>query len=470
MNPTNLNTSTNIRNLPVQERSTKIEQRPEDLTPTTDILEMKSQALDKISSYKSDFDWDNFRKLERRANKKPIRGGFTFKTTFKLLNYHNSCNKCHYAFELDTYGRGCVHNCTYCYAKDQLTTHGFWNRPYPVPVDIFEVRKVFYTVFETNKRSKWRDIMEKRVPLRIGSMSDSFMWMDEKIKVTQELLKILDHYQYPYIIFTRSDLIAKDEYLKLLNKDLASVQFSISGNNETLNRKLEPGAPSYMRRVAALKKLNHAGIWTTVRLNPLFPTYPDGYYSDPEYINERWGSKENVPTLDLMNNEMLDDLKEAGVPSLLAGFVRLSPMAINNMSKSLDIDLKEFYKPEYLEQKGDKRYSDKEIEIYYAKLQLECMHRGIRFNTCYIGNGEKDYYQYQDKWSNKADCCDAIGNVKAFKTTSQSIPWSQRMQRASCKSLVESSMQQELDTAKEFNHVIAKYNKPESLNNNLLLD
>jgi hypothetical protein len=34
----------------------------------------------------------------------------------------------------------------------------------------------------------------------------------------------------------------------------------------------------------ALQTLAEHGFWTTVRINPLFPIYPDGYYTDPHLI------------------------------------------------------------------------------------------------------------------------------------------------------------------------------------------
>jgi DNA repair photolyase len=113
--------------------------------------------------------------------------------------------------------------------------------------------------------------------------------MDKKYKVTQELLKILDFYNYPYIIFTRSDLVAHDDYLNLLNPDLCSVQMSIASTNDDLNKVIEPGTPSAKRRLKALQKLVRNGFWTTVRINPLFPIYPDGYFTDPNF------DKENMP-------------------------------------------------------------------------------------------------------------------------------------------------------------------------------
>jgi len=332
-----------------------------------------------------------------------------------------------------------------------------------MPVDLSEIRKIFHTVFETDKRSKWREILDQRIPLRIGSMSDSFMWMDKKYGVTKEVLKILKFYQYPHIIFTRSDLIAEDEYLSELDRNQVSVQFSMSSIHEALTRTIEPGAPSPRKRLAALKKVAEAGIWTTVRINPLFPTYPDGYFSDRRSIEERFGSMENAPKLDFFDisqvDEFVDALKEAKVPSLLAGFVRLSPIAINRMSAITGVDFRSFFKPEVLKGHGDKHYSDPEIAYYYKKIQASAAKRGIRFSTCYIGNGEKDFYQYQSMWSNKGDCCDARGVVPAFRKTSQDVSWEIRKQHSPHKELADSSKQQQDEMRVQYADVIAESKK-----------
>ncbi len=185
---------------------------------------------------------------------------------------------------VDTYGRGCVHNCAYCYARSELVVHGYWNKPFPMPVNFNDIWKIFYTVFETDRQSKWREILEKRIPVRIGYASDSFMWMDLKYKITQELIKLLNFYKYPYIIATRSDLVAHDTYINLMDKDLCTIQMSIISLNEDVNKKLERGAPSAHRRLLALEKLNDHGFWTSVRLNPVFPIHADGYFTNSEAL------------------------------------------------------------------------------------------------------------------------------------------------------------------------------------------
>jgi DNA repair photolyase len=400
-------------------------------TPITDKIIEKANKLSKSSKYPCNFDFDAYRQLELRFKDKPFRGGITFKSPMRLVNSHPTCQQCLYAFEIDTYGRGCVHDCVYCYAKAELTVHGFWNNPMPAPVDITEIWKVFFTVFETNKKSKWRDILEKRIPIRIGSMSDSFMFMDKKYKVTQELLKILDYYKYPYIIFTRSDLIAHDEYLNVLNPKLCSIQMSIASTNDVMNKLVEPGTPSAKRRLKALERLNRAGFWTTVRLNPFFPIYPDGYFTDPNF------DKTNMPEpFNFSSFDMISEIAETKTPAVLAGMVRLSGFSLNQLENATGRNLREFYnKNETNKSTRDFHYSDKEIRAYYERIHARCKQNGIQFTTCYIGNGENHFWKDQDLWDNKKDCCNVQERIDVFKRDSREIPWDERIKHATHKKL-----------------------------------
>ena len=424
------NTENNVIKIPVEFKEP--EKKFVEKTPVTDSMESISDSLNKISTYKSKLDWEPFKRLEIKTNKKPIRGGIVFKSPWKLVNSHTTCQQCLYAFEIDTYGRGCVHNCIYCYAKAELTAHGYWNNPFPVPVDINSIRKVFYTVFETDNKSKWRSIMEKRIPLRIGSMSDSFMMMDKKFGVTKELLRILEHYKYPYVIFTRSDLIAQDEYLKIIDKDLASIQFSISSVNDKLNKIIEPGVPSADRRFKALKKINEAGFWTTVRINPIFPEFPDGYYSDPNFS---WKGK--VPHFKYSSPDIVDRVAETGTPSVLVGFGRFRASAMNLIEKETNFNFKSLFTKPLPFGRGNKEYhfSDEEIAAYYKRYNKRCLDNALEYTTCYIGNGEEFFWKDQVDWTNKKDCCNIKGRVKGFKTDARSIPFEERLKHTANKNL-----------------------------------
>jgi hypothetical protein len=162
------------------------------------------------SRYEDTFDYRIYDQLYERFGNNQPRGGVVYKGTMKFLEAQD-CAQCFHRFEIDTYGRGCIHNCAYCYAKSYLSIRRYWNAPIP------------------------------------------FMWLDKKYRVTLELLKILRFYKYPYIIFTRSDLIAQDEYMRAMDPHLASVQMSLASINEQLTRQLEPGAPAPSKRLRALQ-------------------------------------------------------------------------------------------------------------------------------------------------------------------------------------------------------------------------
>lgn len=435
--------STNLIHFPIRGVPSEGRELPNQVVPTpkSDKIFKQVEKLKKVSKYPSQFDYDTYKNLELRFGLQQPRGGVIFNTPFKLVNSHHTCQQCLYTFEIDTYGRGCLHECVYCYAKAELSVHGYWNRPFPMPVDISEVWKTFYTVFETDKDSRWRSVMEKRIPLRIGSMSDSFMMMDQKYGVTKELLRILEFYKYPYIIFTRSDLVAQDDYMKLLNPKLCSIQASISSTNDEMNKIIEKGAPSAKRRLLALQKLSQNGFWTTVRLNPFFPIYADGYFTDPNF------DKKNMPDpFHYSSFEMVDEIASYGIPSILAGMVRLSYISLFQLEKAIGRDLKSFYKTEerkdstlldrQIKRKSrDYHYSPAETRAYYEQIKARCMSNAVEFTTCYIGNGDRQFWGDQDLWSNKKDCCNAKDKVPAFLDDSRSIPWEARMKHTSHKQL-----------------------------------
>lgn len=415
-------------------------------TPKSDKIIENAAKLKALSKYNCTYDFEIYRKLELRFGLEQPRGGVIFSTPFRLVNSHSTCQQCLYAFEIDTYGRGCTHDCVYCYAKAELTVHGSWNKPFPMPIDISEVWKTFYTVFETDKSNKWREVMEKKVPLRIGSMSDSFMHMDKKYKVTQELLKILDFYKYPYIIFTRSDLVADNDYISLLNPDLCSIQMSIASTNDELNKLIEPGTPSAKRRLKALEKLVKNGFWTTVRMNPFIPMYADGYFTDPEF------NRETMPApFHFSSFEMVDEIAQTGCQSILAGVVRLSSFSINQMEKATGISLRPFYKDEVKKSSRDFHYSDAEVRAYYERIHAKCIQNNVEFTTCYIGNGENQFWSDQDLWSNKSDCCNVKGKINSFKSDSRQISWDLRIKHTAHKTLLpvdDASLHKPLTTLK----------------------
>lgn len=48
---------------------------------------------------------------------------------------------CYYPTRLDTYGCGCSHDCSYCYAKTLLDFRGLWNPNNPSVADIEKIKR-----------------------------------------------------------------------------------------------------------------------------------------------------------------------------------------------------------------------------------------------------------------------------------------------------------------------------------------
>lgn len=185
-----------------------------------------------------------------------------YKSFFKEVK-GNEGSKCHYNTRLDTYGCGCEHDCKYCYAKSLLSFRNLWDPKNPSIADINKIRK---------KISK----LPKDKVVRIGGMTDCFAPIELKHRITYETIKALNEYKIPYLIVTKSDNIARPEYLKIMDKDLAHIQVTITCFSDSLYRKLNyEKAPAPSKRINAVEKLQKEGFDVAIRLSPFIPEFVD---------------------------------------------------------------------------------------------------------------------------------------------------------------------------------------------------
>ena len=166
-----------------------------------------------------------------------------------------------YNHRLDTYGLGCQHGCRYCYAEGLLDFRGHWSSIKPAVADI---KKISVRIKQLPK-----DVYI----LRMGGMTDCFQPIELKYRVTYETIKLLNKAGIEYLIITKSPLVASDEYLKILDKDLAHIQMSITSLDDNLCKTYECFAPPPTARVAAVEKLEKLGYDVQVRLSPYIPHF-----------------------------------------------------------------------------------------------------------------------------------------------------------------------------------------------------
>jgi DNA repair photolyase len=177
---------------------------------------------------------------------------------------------CCVPFRLDTY-RGCHYSCVYCFAVDRNLNA---NVKTIQPAEYLMMKKFLAKAFEKKDESNNAVIqcLRRRIPLHFGGMSDPLQPIEKELKVSLKMLALLDKYDYPTVISTKSALLIEENYLRILeNMNSIAVQVTLITSDERIARKLEPRAPSVARRLEVFAKLSDLGIWTACRLQPLIP-------------------------------------------------------------------------------------------------------------------------------------------------------------------------------------------------------
>ena len=175
----------------------------------------------------------------------------------------NEGSKCKYSTRLDVYGKGCQHDCDYCYAKSLLDFRGLWNPEDPAEANIDKVR------------AKIAKLPKDKI-VRLGGMTDCFMPKERQKGLTKETIKALNEAGIGYLIVTKSSIISDDDYIDAMDKKLAHIQVTMTTLSDDLYKKLryeKASLPSH--RLLSIWTLQSWGFDVAIRLSPLIPEYMD---------------------------------------------------------------------------------------------------------------------------------------------------------------------------------------------------
>lgn len=179
-----------------------------------------------------------------------------YKSFYKTVG-GNEGTLCKYPTRLDTYGCGCQHDCSYCYARSLLDFRNLWS-PVPAVADIAKIEKKVRT-------------LPRGTVLRRG-MTDCFQPCEKLYRVTQETIRVLNECRIGYLIVTKSASVA--DYIDILDKDLAHIQITVTTLDDDRAVTYEHASvPS--ERVEAIKTLQDEGFDVAIRLSPLIEDYMD---------------------------------------------------------------------------------------------------------------------------------------------------------------------------------------------------
>lgn len=260
----------------------------------------------------------------------------------------NEGDKCNYPMRLDTYGCGCQHDCSYCYAKSLLDFRDLWN---PKSPSVAPVKKI------SNAIKK----IPKGTVVRLGGMTDCFQPCESIYRITYKAIRLLERRNLEYLIVTKSAMVADDLYMNIMDKDHAHIQITVTTLDDDLCKTYEHASPP-SERIKAIKKLQDAGYDVTLRLSPFLPSYID-----------------------------FDKLNALSIKKILIEFLRANSW----IEKWFDVDYSEYT----IKQSGYRHMP--------LKKKLEYISKITGFEEMTVCEDESEAYQY---WKNhfnhnKDDCC-----------------------------------------------------------------
>lgn len=167
--------------------------------------------------------------------------------------------------------RGCEHGCAYCFARP---THAWLGLS---PGLDFESRLFVKPDAPGLLERELRRPGYRCRPIAMGTNTDPYQPLERKLKVTRQLLTVLSAYNHPVTIVSKSNLIVRDVDIlaDMAARGLARVALSVTTQDRTLARRMEPRAPTPERRLEAMRTLSAAGVPTAVMVAPVVPALND---------------------------------------------------------------------------------------------------------------------------------------------------------------------------------------------------
>jgi DNA repair photolyase len=202
---------------------------------------------------------------EEYIQSKPLTEIF-YETPKKILSYNESTDIGVEA-SLNPY-QGCEHGCVYCYARN---THEYWG--FSSGLD-FESKIIVKK--EAPRLLEKTFLIKKYNPkvIMLSGNTDCYQPLEKKFKLTRQILKVCLKYQHPISLITKNVLVARDiDLLKQLSENnLVQVIFSITTQDESLRRILEPRTATAKKKFETMKELSSAGIPVGVMAAPIIPS------------------------------------------------------------------------------------------------------------------------------------------------------------------------------------------------------
>ena len=163
--------------------------------------------------------------------------------------------------------QGCEHGCVYCYARN---AHTYWG--FSAGLD-FEQKLIAKPDAAKLLEAHFLKKHYLPVPISLSGNTDCYQPLERQMKLTQALLRIFAKYRNPVGIISKNALMERDIDLfkELAEQDLVHIYFSITSQDESLRRVLEPRTANAAKRLKVMERFSKEGIPCGLMMAPLIP-------------------------------------------------------------------------------------------------------------------------------------------------------------------------------------------------------
>lgn len=163
--------------------------------------------------------------------------------------------------------RGCVHGCSYCYARPSHEFLGM-NAGIDFESKIVVKQRAAELLRAFLSRKKWRPEM-----IMFSGVTDCYQPAERKLRLTRQCLEVAAEANQPIGIITKNALITRDLDIlgPMASNGLVGVAISLTTLDPKLAREMEPRTSTPAARLRAIEKLSAAGVPTKVLTAPIIP-------------------------------------------------------------------------------------------------------------------------------------------------------------------------------------------------------
>jgi DNA repair photolyase len=253
---------------------------------------------------------------------------------------------------------GCDHQCIYCYASSYIPN---FNECRP--------KKDLLAILKREASKLDGEIIS------IANSSDPYPHVEATSGLTRRCLEILSENNCKIQIITKSNIVTRDD--DLLTKIPSTVALTITTDDDSIGKLLEPQAPLPSQRLRAAQDLLKVGIPVSVRIDPIIP-----------FVNDH-------------PQKLILTLSSIGIKHLTCSTYKAKPDNWMRLSRALP-KVTEQLKPLYFQQGeriGGSTLLPKELRYKLLKnIRGLAEANGMKFGVCREGLGQLNTAACDGSW------------------------------------------------------------------------